>query len=139
MQNVAQGMTSDSRKNQHEDAPIREPRDEKIAEDTNAEKHDVVLEETATSTPISSNSSPTKSETETSELQPRFMTDSSESDEDSASEVRRTLSRSLILIFFFIARVRTLKCSAWTILVIPPTPSPRGGLRPGCRLLFIAR
>ncbi|XP_024873751.1 ankyrin repeat and KH domain-containing protein 1-like [Temnothorax curvispinosus] len=41
-----------------------------------------------TSTPQSSNSSPTKSETETfSELQLRFMTDSSESEEDSVSEV----------------------------------------------------
>lgn len=39
------------------------------------------------STPQSSNSSPTKSETDTfSELQPRFMTDSSES-EDDVSEV----------------------------------------------------
>lgn len=68
MQNVAQGTTSDSQKN----------------EKTNVVHHDIGK----TSTPQSSNSSPTKSETETfSELQPRFMTDSSESEEDSVSEV----------------------------------------------------
>lgn len=65
MQNVAQGTTSDSQK--HDKASV----------------HDIT-----SSTPQSSNSSPTKSETETfSELQPRFMTDSSESEEDSISEV----------------------------------------------------
>ncbi|XP_015120121.1 ankyrin repeat domain-containing protein 17 isoform X3 [Diachasma alloeum] len=63
MQNVAQGTTSDS------------------------QKHDKNCAQEVTSTPQSSNSSPTKSETETfSELQPRFMTDSSESEEDSISE-----------------------------------------------------
>ena len=40
------------------------------------------------STPVSSNSSPTKSETETFfELQPKFVTDSSESEEEDVSEV----------------------------------------------------
>ncbi|XP_066594349.1 ankyrin repeat and KH domain-containing protein 1 isoform X2 [Prorops nasuta] len=68
MQNVAQGTTSDSQKH----------------EKSTSIHHDIGK----TSTPQSSNSSPTKSETETfSELQPRFMTDSSESEEDSVSEV----------------------------------------------------
>lgn len=69
MQNVAQGTTSDSQKH------------EKSA----SVHHDIGK---TSSTPQSSNSSPTKSETETfSELQPRFMADSSESEEDSVSEV----------------------------------------------------
>lgn len=67
MQNVAQGSTSDNQK------------PEKVSV-----QHDIGK----SSTPISSNSSPTKSETETfSELQPRFMTDSSESEEEDVSEV----------------------------------------------------
>lgn len=66
MQNVAQGTSSDSQNN-----------------DRTSVVHDIT-----SSTPQSSNSSPTKSETETfSEPQPRFMTDSSESEEDSISEV----------------------------------------------------
>lgn len=48
------------------------------------------------STPQSSISSPTKSNETFSELQPRFMTDSSESEEDSVSEVK-----GLLFIFFF--------------------------------------
>lgn len=67
MQNVAQGSTSDNQ---------------------NPEKVNVQHDIGKSSTPISSNSSPTKSETETfSELQPRFMTDSSESEEEDVSEV----------------------------------------------------
>lgn len=70
MQNVAQGSSSDSQK----------------VEKGNAH-HD-----TEKSSPQSSNSSPTKSGTETfSELQPKFMTDSSESEEDDVSEVRKKL------------------------------------------------
>lgn len=77
MQNVAQGTTSDSQK--HEKQPA-------VAATAAASvPHDIGK---TSSTPQSSNSSPTKSETETfSELQPRFMTDSSESEEDSVSEV----------------------------------------------------
>lgn len=67
MQNVAQGSTTDNQK---------------------LEKVNVQHGIGKSSTPISSNSSPTKSETETfSELQPRFMTDSSESEEEDVSEV----------------------------------------------------
>ncbi|KAJ9583160.1 hypothetical protein L9F63_022501, partial [Diploptera punctata] len=67
MQNVAQGSSSD----------IQKPEKVNV-------QHDIAK----SSTPISSNSSPTKSETETfSELQPRFMTDSLESDEEDVSEV----------------------------------------------------
>ena len=70
MQNVGQVSTSDSQKNDKSSAAVH---------------HDIGK---TSSTPQSSNSSPTKSETETfSELQPRFMTDSSESEEDSISEV----------------------------------------------------
>lgn len=66
MQNVAQGSSAENQK----------------LEKVNA--HEVLGK---SSTPQSSNSSPTKSETDTfSELQPRFMTDSSES-EDDVSEV----------------------------------------------------
>jgi ankyrin repeat domain-containing protein 17 len=79
MQNVAQGTTSDSQK--HEKQPAATPTAAAVTpsvQDTGK----------TSSTPQSSNSSPTKSETETfSELQPRFMTDSSESEEDSVSEV----------------------------------------------------
>lgn len=68
MQNVAQGPSSDIQK---------------------LEKVNVQHDIGKSSTPISSNSSPTKSETETySELQPRFMSDSSESEEDDVSEVK---------------------------------------------------
>ena len=67
MQNVAQGSTSDNQ---------------------NPEKVNILHDIGKSSTPVSSNSSPTKSETETfSELQPRFMTDSSESEEEDVSEV----------------------------------------------------
>lgn len=70
MQNVAQGTSSDSQ---------------------NSDRTSVVHDITS-STPQSSNSSPTKSETETfSEPPPRFMTDSSESEEDSISEVTSTI------------------------------------------------
>lgn len=70
MQNVGQVSTSDCQKNDKPSAQVH---------------HDIGK---TSSTPQSSNSSPTKSETETfSELQPRFMTDSSESEEDSISEV----------------------------------------------------
>ena len=76
MQNVAQGSSSDNQK----------------PEKVNVQ-HDIAK----SSTPISSNSSPTKSETETfSELQPRFMTDSSESDEEDVSEVIILFSISFI-------------------------------------------
>lgn len=44
-------------------------------------------------TPQSSNSSPTKSETDTfSELQPRFMSDSSDSEDEDVSEVNNAFS-----------------------------------------------
>ncbi|KAK6627845.1 hypothetical protein RUM44_010324 [Polyplax serrata] len=67
MQNVAQGSSSDSQK---------------------IEKGNAHHDTEKSSTPQSSNSSPTKSGTETfSELQPKFMTDSSESEEDDVSEV----------------------------------------------------
>lgn len=76
MQNVAQGSTSDNQK------------PEKVSF-----QHDIGK----LSTPISSNSSPTKSETETfSELQPRFMTDSSESEEEDVSEVILSYSMKFI-------------------------------------------
>ncbi|RZF38209.1 hypothetical protein LSTR_LSTR005570 [Laodelphax striatellus] len=66
MQNVAQGSSADNQK----------------LEKVNAH------EAGKSSTPQSSNSSPTKSETDTfPELQPRFMTDSSESEDDDVSEV----------------------------------------------------
>lgn len=82
MQNVAQGTTTDNQKHEKSAASVH---------------HDIGK---TSSTPQSSNSSPTKSETETfSELQPRFMTDSSESEEDSVSEVNgkvRSTARSVI-------------------------------------------
>lgn len=67
MQNVAQGSTADNQKldklNTHEVGK--------------------------SSTPQSSNSSPTKSESETfSELVPRYMSDSSESEDEDVSEVK---------------------------------------------------
>jgi len=84
MQNVAQGTTSDSQK--HEKQPAATPTAAAAA--AAAVTSSVQQDTGKTSTPQSSNSSPTKSETETfSELQPRFMTDSSESEEDSVSEV----------------------------------------------------
>jgi len=80
MQNVAQGTTSDSQK--HEKQPAATPTAAAVASSVQQDTGKT------SSTPQSSNSSPTKSETETfSELQPRFMTDSSESEEDSVSEV----------------------------------------------------
>lgn len=67
MQNVAQGSTADSQKL------------DKLS----------VQELGKSSTPQSSNSSPTKSETDTfSELQPRFMSDSSDSEDEDVSEVK---------------------------------------------------
>ena len=67
MQNVAQGSTFDNQ---------------------NTEKVNIQHDIGKSSTPVSCSSSPTKSETETfSELQPRFMTDSSESEEEDVSEV----------------------------------------------------
>lgn len=66
MQNVAQGSSSDGQKV------------EKVS----------ILDLGKSSTPHSSNSSPTKSETDTfSEHQPRSMSDSSDSEEDEVSEV----------------------------------------------------
>lgn len=73
MQNVAQGSSSDSQK---------------------IEKGNAHHDTEKSSTPQSSNSSPTKSGTETfSELQPKFMTDSSESEEDDVSEVGKYVQR----------------------------------------------
>lgn len=80
MQNVAQGTTSDSQKHNEKASSVH---------------HEIGK---TSSTPQSSISSPTKSENETfSELQPRFMTDSSESEEDSVSEVKGWLH----FVFFF--------------------------------------
>lgn len=71
MQNVSQGTTSDSQKL------------EKLS----------VQEVGKSSTPQSPNSSPTKSETDTfAELQPRFMSDSSDSEDEDVSEVKQTFS-----------------------------------------------
>lgn len=71
MQNVSQGTTSDSQKL------------EKLS----------VQDVGKSSTPQSPNSSPTKSETDTfSELQPRFMSDSSDSEDEDVSEVKQTFS-----------------------------------------------
>ncbi|KAL6268769.1 hypothetical protein P5V15_001894 [Pogonomyrmex californicus] len=92
MQNVAQGTTSDSQKSHEKQsasaaaaaATAAAPPPPPPSSSSARVHHDTGK----TSTPQSSNSSPTKSETETfSELQPRFMTDSSESEEDSVSEV----------------------------------------------------
>lgn len=66
MQNVAQGAVADNQK-----------------QDQVNGQHGVIK----SSTPQSNISSPTKSETETFSEQPRFMSDSSESEEDSVSEV----------------------------------------------------
>lgn len=66
MQNVAQGSAADN------------PKLEKVNV-----HHDIGT----SSTPCSATSSPAKSETETYSEHPRFMTDSSESEEDSVSEV----------------------------------------------------
>lgn len=66
MQNVAQGSTADN------------PKLEKVNV-----HHDIGN----SSTPHSTTSSPAKSETETYSEHPRFMSDSSESEEDSVSEV----------------------------------------------------
>lgn len=64
MQNVAQGSAADN------------PKLEKVN-----------VQHGSSSTPHSATSSPAKSETETYSEHPRFMTDSSESEEDSVSEV----------------------------------------------------
>ena len=67
MQNVAQGSSSDTQK---------------------LEKVNVQQDIEKSSTPISSNSSPTKSETETYiEHIPRYMTDTSDSEDEDVSEV----------------------------------------------------
>lgn len=66
MQNVAQGSAADNPK---------------------LEKVNVQHGVGNSSTPQSATSSPAKSETETFSEQPRFMSDSSESEEDSVSEV----------------------------------------------------
>lgn len=66
MQNVAQGSAADNPK---------------------LEKVNVQHGVGNSSTPHSATSSPAKSETETFSEQPRFMSDSSESEEDSVSEV----------------------------------------------------
>ncbi|XP_071573914.1 ankyrin repeat and KH domain-containing protein 1 isoform X4 [Temnothorax nylanderi] len=108
MQNVAQGTTSDSQKSHEKHSaataasavaataavaavaaappPPPPPTSSSSSVSSSANVHHDTGK--TSSTPQSSNSSPTKSETETfSELQPRFMTDSSESEEDSVSEV----------------------------------------------------
>jgi len=88
MQNVVQGTTSDSQKS-HEKQSAAATAAAAAATGVRYETGKI------SSTPQSSNSSPTKSETETfSELQPRFMTDSSESEEDSVSEVKQRDSQS---------------------------------------------
>lgn len=74
MQNVAQGTTADSQKHKTQNEKA-----------SNSVHHDIGK---TSSTPQSSISSPTKSNETFSELQPRFMTDSSESEEDSVSEVK---------------------------------------------------
>ncbi|TGZ57880.1 Ankyrin repeat domain-containing protein 17 [Temnothorax longispinosus] len=113
MQNVAQGTTSDSQKSHEKPSaataasavaataasaaaavaavaaappPPPPPTSSSSSVSSSANVHHDTGK--TSSTPQSSTSSPTKSETETfSELQPRFMTDSSESEEDSVSEV----------------------------------------------------
>lgn len=75
MQNVAQGSTADNSK---------------------LEKVNVEHGVGNSSTPHSATSSPAKSETETYSEHPRFMSDSSESEEDSVSEVG-SVCRSAIL------------------------------------------
>lgn len=75
MQNVAQGSSSDSHK---------------------IEKGNAHHDTEKSSTPQSSNSSPTKSGIENfSELQPKFMTDSSESEEDDVSEVGKIYRKEI--------------------------------------------
>jgi len=97
MQNVAQGTTSDSQKSHEKQSAAPPPPPPPPSSSSASVHHDTGK---TSSTPQSSNSSPTKSETETfSELQPRFMTDSSESEEDSVSEVnakRGSPSRNVI-------------------------------------------
>lgn len=91
MQNVAQGTTSDSQKSHEKQAAAAAPPPPPSPPPPASVHHDTGK---TSSTPQSSNSSPTKSETETfSELQPRFMTDSSESEEDSVSEVNAKCER----------------------------------------------
>lgn len=68
MQNVSQGTVQDNSTK---------------LEKVNIQQHDIGI----SSTPHSSNSSPIKSETETYSGNRRFMSDSSESEEDSVSEV----------------------------------------------------
>lgn len=68
MQNVAQRSTTDN------------PKIEKVS----VNHHDIG---NSSSTPHSSNSSPAKSETDTYSERRRFMSDTSESEEDSVSEV----------------------------------------------------
>ncbi|XP_070515069.1 ankyrin repeat domain-containing protein 17 isoform X3 [Cardiocondyla obscurior] len=98
MQNVAQSTTSDSQKSHEKQsavaaavAAVPAPAAPATAQPPPPPPSSSIHHDTTgktSSTPQSSNSSPTKSETETfSELQPRFMTDSSESEEDSVSEV----------------------------------------------------
>lgn len=71
MQNVAQESTTDN------------PKIDKVNV-----HHDIVVAATKSpSTPHSANSSPAKSETETYSEHQRYMSDSSESEEDSVSEV----------------------------------------------------
>lgn len=77
MQNVVQGTTADSQKHKTQN------------EKASSVHHDIGK---TSSTPQSSISSPTKSNETFSELQPRFMTDSSESEEDSVSEVKGCFS-----------------------------------------------
>jgi len=95
MQNVAQGTTSDSQKSHEKQQSTTAAAAPAAAPAANVH-HDGSGK--TSSTPQSSNSSPTKSETETfSELQPRFMTDSSESEEDSVSEVNAVNKRRATL------------------------------------------
>lgn len=61
-------------------------------ENRNIDKVNVQLDVVKSSTPQSSSSSPAKSETETYSGAPaKYMTDSSESEDDSVSEVKRVL------------------------------------------------
>lgn len=95
MQNVVQGTTSDSQKSHEKQSAAAAPATTAAAAVVTSVHYDNTGK--TSSTPQSSNSSPTKSETETfSEPQPRFMTDSSESEEDSVSEVNEGLSRDVI-------------------------------------------
>lgn len=78
MQNVAQGSTADNPK---------------------LEKVNVQHGVGNSSTPHSATSSPAKSETETYSEHPRFMSDSSESEEDSVSEVCTTIQERISYFF----------------------------------------